>query len=172
MTFQALYEAHKNKVYNLALQYVQNREEAEEITQDVFLVIYKKMETFRHEAGVSTWIYRITINKSIDHLRNRQRKQKLVSLLQVIGIRSHEMDPPDFDHPGVKLEQKERMQEIFAAIHALPERQKTVLLLNKIEKVPLNEISLIMDLSPKAVESLLMRAKAGLEKKLKENEGI
>ena len=172
MNFQTLYEAHKNKVYNLALQYVQNKEEAEEITQDVFMVIYKKMDAFRHEAEVSTWIYRITINKSIDHLRTRQRKQKLVSLLQVIGIRPDEMDPPDFDHPGVKLEQKERMQEIFKAINALPERQKTVLLLNKIEKVPLSEIALIMDLSPKAVESLLMRAKAGLENKLKENEGI
>jgi len=172
MNFQSLYEAHKNKVFNLALQYVQNKEEAQEITQDVFLVIYKKMDAFRHEAGISTWIYRITINKSIDHLRTRQRKKKLVSLLQVIGLRSTEMDPPDFDHPGVKLEQKERIQEIFNAINQLPERQKTVLLLNKIEKVLLNEISGIMDLSPKAVESLLMRAKTGLEKKLKQNEGI
>ncbi len=158
-------------MYNLALQYVQNREEAEEITQDVFMVVYKKLSSFRQDAEISTWVYRITINKALDHLRARKRRQRLINVIQVFGFHLPENQFPDFDHPGVKLEQKEQLQVIFAAIDQLPERQKTALLLSKIEKIPFNEIALIMNISPKALESLLMRAKAGLVKRIKQNEG-
>ena len=73
---------------------------------------------------------------------------------------------PDFEHPGIKLEQKESARLLFAAIRSLPERQKTVFVLAHIEELPQKEIADIMDLSVKGVESLLQRAKINLRKKL------
>ena len=68
MTFQEIYTQHSKLVYNLALSYVQNREDAEEITQDVFVSVYQGLTTFREESQLSTWIYRISINKSLDFI--------------------------------------------------------------------------------------------------------
>lgn len=172
MHFNALYEKHKAMVYNLALQYVQNREEAEEITQDVFISIHKNYSRFRQEAEVSTWMYRITINKSLDAIRSRSRKKRFSYLTSLFGRNEAVTDPIDFDHPGVKLEQKETLQHIFNALNSLPDRQKTALILSKIERKPLSEVAEIMQVSNKALESLLMRAKTGLGKKLQQNEGM
>ena len=73
--FKALYEQHKSMVYNLAIHYLQNLEEAEEVTQDVFVKVYQKRSSFRAEATIKTWIYRITINQCLDYLRSKKRKQ-------------------------------------------------------------------------------------------------
>jgi RNA polymerase sigma factor (sigma-70 family) len=69
MNFEELYIKNKNLVYNLALQYVQNIEEAEEITQDVFLKVYQKINTFKGAAKIETWLYRVTINTSLDAIK-------------------------------------------------------------------------------------------------------
>ena len=74
--FAEIYDQHKSLVFNLALQYVQNTEDAEEITQDVFLIVHEKLEAFRMEAKVSTWLYRITINKSLDFIKAKKRQKR------------------------------------------------------------------------------------------------
>jgi RNA polymerase sigma factor (sigma-70 family) len=76
-----------------------------------------------------------------------------------------------FDHPGVQLENKEATQHIYAAINQLPERQKTALLLKTMEGLSQNQIAEVMELSPKAVESLLSRSRTNLKELLKNNEG-
>ena len=73
---------------------------------------------------------------------------------------------PHFDHPGILLEQKEKARYLFEAIETLPENQKTVFVLAHVEELPQKDIAEIMDLSVKAVESLLQRAKGNLRKKL------
>ena len=80
-------------------------------------------------------------------------------------------DIPQFDHPGVLLENKEQLGLLFKAVNSLPEKQKTALILLKIEHHTQAETALIMELSEKAVESLFQRAKTNLKKKLEENEG-
>ena len=75
MIFDEIYDNNKDQVYNLALQYVQNQHDAQEITQDVFVAVYKSMSSFRKDSLMSTWIYRITINKSLDYLKARKRKK-------------------------------------------------------------------------------------------------
>jgi len=75
-------------------------------------------------------------------------------------------DKPNFEHPGIQLEQKERSRYLFQAIDTLPENQKTVFVLAHIEELPQKEIAEIMNISVKAVESLLQRAKGNLRKKL------
>jgi RNA polymerase sigma-70 factor (ECF subfamily) len=168
MKFEALYLEYKNLVFNLALQYVQNIEDAEEITQDTFVSVHFSLNSFKADSKISTWIYRIAINKSLDFLKSKKRKKRFGYLTSIFFDDSSELkyDVPFFNHPGVQLESKEDLQDIFKKINELPERQKTALILNKIEKLKLNEIADIMNLKPKAVESLVQRAKVNLSKKI------
>ncbi|MBK9801179.1 MAG: RNA polymerase sigma factor [Bacteroidetes bacterium] len=76
MNLEELYKEHKNLVFNLALNYVQNVQDAEEITQDVFVTIHFSLHSFKAESKITTWIYRITINKSLDFIKARQRKKR------------------------------------------------------------------------------------------------
>ncbi len=167
MTLELLYEKHAKRVYNLALQYVQNVNDAEEVTQDVFLAAYKSLDKFRNESSHSTWLYRITINKSLDFLKAKKRKKRFFWFTNELT----DNDSIEFEHPGVLIENKEETAFIFSCINELPDNQKTALILNKIEQLPLAEIAGIMELSPKAVESLVQRAKTNLSKKIGGSEG-
>ena len=160
-------------VFNLALQYVQNMEEAEEITQDVFISIYQNLSRFNNTSNLSTWIYRITINKSIDFIKAKKRQKRFVFLTSLFfeNGEAQNTDSSDFNHPGIILEQKEATKRIFDAINLLNDNQKTVIILSKIEQKSQKEIADIMELSTSAVESLLGRAKLKLEALLKNNEG-
>lgn len=166
--FEEIYHTNKNLVFNLALQYVQNKEDAEEITQDVFVSAYQSLDSFQYEAKMSTWLYRITIHKALDFIKAKNRKKRFALLRSIFGIQNElEIDTPVFDHPGVSLEQKEGFEQLFKHINSLPDNQKTALILSKIEEKSQIEIAEIMQLSPKAVESLVQRAKVNLLKKLK-----
>lgn len=168
--FQALYHLHSKMVYNLALHYVQNTEDAEEITQDVFLSIFEKIGQFKHESELKTWIYRITINKSLDFLKAKQRQKR-----SFIFLPKTEMDfsnaVAEFNHPGVLMEQKEELAKLFSAINQLPEQQKTAIILLKIEQHTHAQAAEVMQVSEKALESLFQRAKGNLKRILLEIEG-
>jgi RNA polymerase sigma factor (sigma-70 family) len=172
MNFRELFEKYNKLVYNLAMQYVQNKENAEEITQDVFVKIHEKLNTFQQQADIKTWIYRITINQSLDFIK-AQKSQKRWSFFSALSLNDENkrIDVPHFNHPGVELEQKEALAAIFKCINQLPDNQKTVLILLKIEQNTQAETAKIMDISTKAVESLFQRAKKNLETLLN-NEGI
>jgi len=170
--FEAFYEQYKNMVFNLCLNYVQNREDAEEITQDVFITVYDKLTEFRAEAKVSTWLYRIAVNRCIDFDRTRKRKKRFAFLSSIFGSKNElQIDVPDFNHPGVIMEQREEMKQLFDALNSLPERQKTVIILLKIEEKSQAETAAIMGIGIKAVESLFQRAKNNLSKNLNNSEG-
>jgi RNA polymerase sigma factor (sigma-70 family) len=164
MTFKELFLLYNKMVYNLALQYVQNKENAEEITQDVFVKIHEKLNTFLQQADIRTWIYRITINQSLDFIK-AQKSQKRWSFFSALSLNDEtkRIDVPHFNHPGVELEQKEALAAIFQCINQLSDNQKTVLILLKIEQNTQAETAKIMDISTKAVESLFQRAKKNLE---------
>lgn len=153
-------------VYNLALNYVQNREDAEEITQDVFVSVYKSLDQFAGQSAVSTWIYRIAINRSLDHIKSRKRKKRYAYLLSLVGAGGETLDMPHFDHPGVQMEYKQATAHIFSCIDELPDKQRTALLLSKTERLSQVEVAEVMGISPKAAESLVQRAKANLATKL------
>lgn len=165
--FLDIYEKHQHLVFNLCLNYLQNKHDAEEAAQDVFVKIHQKMVNFREAASIRTWIYRITVNHCLDVQRARKR-QKRFGILRSFFDENNEKrtDPPDFDHPGVLLEDRESLQILFGKINQLPENQRTALLLKHLDDLPQREIAEIMQISEKAVESLLMRAKSNLNKKL------
>ena len=153
--FKKLYEIFAMDVYNLALNYVQDVHDAEEVTQDVFTNIFRNAEKFKGEASVKTWIYRITINTSLNTIKKRTRNKFLPFL-------NEENTSPDFDHPGVLLENKEQSKFLFKAIDSLPSNQKTAFILSFIDGTPRQEAADIMEISLKALESLLQRGKKNL----------
>lgn len=172
-SLEEIYHLYKNRVYNLALHYVGQTEDAEEITQDVFVAIHQSIESFKNDSTLYTWICRITINKSLDFIKSRKRKKRwavMTSLFQG-EIQTWKEHFLELQHPGIEMEQKETMNAIYRGIHSLPEQQKTALLLSKIEGRSQQEIAEIMETTSKAVESLIQRAKKNLFHWLEQNEG-
>lgn len=169
--FRAIYAQFSSRVYNTALSYLQNEEDAEETTQDVFLEVYSSAEQFQERSSVSTWIYRITVNKCLDKLRYRKRKKRLGAMLRIFGESGEVLhDVPHFEHPGIELERKESAVILFEAIDQLPENQQTAYILTYIEELPGKEVAEVMKVSVKAVESSIQRAKANLRKIIERTE--
>lgn len=167
MNFELIFYQYQKMVYNLALQYTQNTEDAEEITQDVFVKISQKLDGFKNESSLKTWIYRIAINTSLDFLKHKNsQKRFFFGLFRDSDHENRQHEPADFNHPGVVLEQKEEVTKIFGCINMLPNDQKTAVILLKIEGNSQQETAEIMNLSQKAVESLFQRAKKNLIQKL------
>ena len=153
----------QNMVYNTALSIVQNETDAEDITQDVFIEVYEKAGQFRGDALLSTWIYRITINKALD-LQRKKKRQKNGGFIQKIFSLKEEEEPINFDHPGVQLDNKEKAGILFKALKKLPENQQVAFTLHKIEGLPYQQMADVMEISLSAAEGLMVRAKAGLKK--------
>ena len=151
-----MYELYKERVFNVALSYIKNIPDAEEITQDVFVTIFRKAHQFKGLSKVSTWIYSITINKVINQVRKNKRKPTNTEDVMTIVV-------TDFVHPGVLLENKELSKYLFKAIDTLVEKQQTAFILSYIEGLPRKEVAAIMDTTLKSVEGLLQRAKANLK---------
>lgn len=133
------------------------------------------LKQFKNEATLKTWVYSIALNKSKDFLKYKSRKKRSGKIISIYkskdNDRTNNYEPSNFIHPGIELESKEQMNILFGAINKLPENQKSALILAKLDKLPQREIADIMDLSLKAVESLLTRAKNNLRKYL-EADGI
>ncbi len=160
LAFRQFYALFNEKIYNTAISYVQNEADAEEITQDVFLKIYQNALKFKGDAAVSTWVYRITVNTALNVVRKKNR-------FSFLKLGKAESTIPDFDHPGILLEQKEDAKLLFAEIKTLPTNQQTAFILSLMEGLPRQEVATIMATTLKAVESLLQRAKKNLRAKLK-----
>ncbi len=173
MTLEELYHEYSKMVYNLALQYLQNIEEAEEICQDVFVSAHQHLAKFNQESSYSTWLYRITINKCLDHLKAKKRLKRFAFIQSIFIGNSNSLafEGAELNHPGIQLEHKQELSLIFKAINNLNEQQKTAIILHKIEGLSQAEIADIMGISRKAVESLVQRAKQNL-KNLLIKEGI
>lgn len=165
--FRQIVESWKDMVFSTALGIVQSAEDAEDVAQEVFVQVYESISSFKGEAKFSTWLYRITITKSMDHLRKKKRKKRFAFVQSLFGANNEMVhDPPDFHHPGVTLDNKEKSAVLFNAIDELPKNQKTAFVLHKIEGLSYQQISEIMETSISSIESLLHRAKNNLKKKL------
>jgi RNA polymerase sigma factor (sigma-70 family) len=166
--FSVLYETHKNMVYNLCLKYLQNIEDAEDVTQEVFVIIHNSLHQFKGESKISTWIYRIAVTRSLEFIRAKKRQKRFAFFQTIFTNEKGEVktEASHFHHPGVQLENKERAAILFSAIDKLPENQKTAFILAKLEDLSYSEISEVMNISNSSVESLLFRAKQNLQKLL------
>jgi RNA polymerase sigma factor (sigma-70 family) len=165
--FRQLVDEYQDKVYNTCISLVRNAEDADDITQEVFIEVYNSIHKFRAESKLSTWIYRITVNKSLEHLRKMKRKKRS-GFLQWISSEDPDLklQIPDFNHPGVLAENSEKARILFNAIEKLPEKQRIAFTLHKMEDLSYEQIADVMQKSLSSIESLLHRAKNNLKKKL------
>ena len=166
-SFSALVTKYQDLVYNTALGIVQNAEDADDITQEVFVQVYLSVSSFKGESKFSTWLYRITISKALDHEKKKKRKKRFAFVQSLFGSHEEENNHPlEFNHPGVQLEKKESAADLFKALKQLPENQRIAFTLHKVEGQSHQEIAAIMNLSVYAIESLMGRAKVNLKKLL------
>jgi RNA polymerase sigma-70 factor (ECF subfamily) len=166
--FKALVNEHQDMVLNTCYRFVLNREDAEDLAQEVFVEVYRSLDNFREESKLSTWIYRIAVTKSLDHLRRMKRKKRFSSLKRIIGIDdpAEELPSPSGDNPEKTLAEKEKLTILQDALNTLPDNQKTAFLLSKQDGYSNSEIADILQTSVSAVESLVHRAKKNLHDKL------
>lgn len=164
--FRELVENFGKQVFNTSLGILQNTEDAEDISQEVFIEVFHSIDLFKGEARLSTWIYRITVTKSLEFLRKKNRKKRFAFVLNVFGDENaiHEKEISHFNHPGVQLENKERAAILFKAIERLPENQKSAFILHRLEGLSYVDVAEVMKISLSSVESLMFRAKQNLQK--------
>ncbi len=167
LSFADIVNTRGQMVYNTALGIVQNEEDAEDITQEVFIKVYQRINDFRQEANLSTWIYRITITTALDFEKQKKRHKRGGLLQRVFGSSEAE-NAPQFDHPGVELDKKEDAAVLFHAIKKLPDNQRTAFLLHKTEGLTNVEVAAVLSISLQAAEALQVRAKNNLRNYLKE----
>jgi len=165
--FRKLVDEWQAMVYNTALGIVQHADDADDITQEVFIQVYQSVSSFKGDSKFSTWLYRITLSKALDHEKKKKRKKRFGFVQGLFGSQQEvQLHPVEFNHPGVELEKKERANELFAALKKIPENQRIAFTLHKLEGQSYQEVAEIMNTTLYAVESLMGRAKANLKKEL------
>jgi len=167
--FKKLVDQWQDMVFNTAVSIVQHEDDADDITQDVFIQVYQSVSSFKGESKFSTWLYRIVISKSLDHVKKKKRKKRFAFVQSLFGTASEEeIHPEEFNHPGVLMENRETAATLFKAMEQLPDNQRIAFTLHKMEQQKHQDIAAIMNLSITAVESLIARAKTNLRKILQE----
>lgn len=172
--FETLVLRYQDRIYNLILRLIGNREEAEDLTQEAFLKAYRALAGFQRHAGFFTWLYRIALNTCFSRGRQLSRK-KLVETTSLNGWAT----PGDADGPRRQLEsaapspeslvgKREIQGRVQEAIANLPEEYRAVVLLRDMEGLGYEEISAVLGTTGAAVKSRLYRARLVLAEKLKD----
>ena len=167
--FEKLMAKYYPRVLNFVYRYVQNRDVAEDLTQETFIKIYKNAHAYSVKAKFQTWAFTIAKNLSLNELR--KLKRKMVSIDQTVDTGEGEVAfqlADDKAQTGAQMATKEEQAvAVREAIAALPENQRTAVLLRRYEQMSYDDIAATMGTTSKAVKSLLNRAKENLRKKLK-----
>lgn len=164
--FQELVQTYQQQVYNTCLGMIQSEEEAEDLAQEVFIEAFRSIANFRADAQLGTWLYRISVNKSLELIRKKKRKKRWAFFQAERGEVVETEATSRFAHPGIELENKERAQILFWAIDRLSEKQRTAFTLNKVDGLSYQEVAKIMEMSLASVEGLIFRARKSLQKLL------
>lgn len=157
---------HQDRVVNTCYGFLHNRQDAEDAAQQVFLKAWQALPGFRGDSKLSTWLYQIAVRTSMDILRRRQRDQRWVKVLCLLGF-SEPVTHASPKDPLVEVERRERAKLLMSAIDALPEQQRVAYTLASFERLKGEEIAEVMETTLSAVESLLHRARANLREKLR-----
>lgn len=167
--FRVLVERYKSLVFRTCMGFVHDKNDADDLTQDVFIQVFQSLHSFKGEAKFSTWIYRISVNASLNRTRKNSRNQALIRIDTLFGPgKEKEKQLPVFDTENpetilIKLEDSKWVQD---ALDSLPENQRTAIILSKYDDLSQKEISEIMKTTEGAVEALIQRAKVNLRVKL------
>lgn len=155
--FEQLVDRYKDRVFRLLSRYCRDPVECEDLAQDVFLKVFRKLDTFQGDSAFFTWLYRITVNAATDHLsRVSHRRLRLVEDEAVLdlGPRDHEAASP-----AAPLMQRELAAATRQIVAGLPEKYRTILILREFEDLSYNEIADVLQCNLGTVESRLFRAR-------------
>ena len=164
--FKLLVEKYQDRVYYSVLNILQNASEAEDTAQETFIQVYESIGSFKEASSLATWIYRIGINKALEKIRKRKNRQRLHSIIPWWMPSEEKSVDAAYLNPEIRSEHKEKAAFIFKAISELPNNQRIAFTLVRVQGMKHEEVSEIMQLSVKAIESLLSRAKENLKNKL------
>jgi len=163
--FRDFVDIYKKFVINICFKYVNDADDANDIAQEVFIEVFKTINKFRGDSKISTWLYRISTNRSLNYLRDNKKYSSLESYSKdqnyIINVSSDSVPNPEQNTLN-----KEKADIISKAIDSLPDNQKAAFILIKKDDLSYLEVSKILGLSVKAVESLIIRAKKNLQKLL------
>ncbi len=167
--FEQLIESYQKKIFNIAFRMTGNYNDAGELTQEVLVRVFRSIKSFREEASLSTWIYRITTNTCLDELRKRKNK-KVISLEEEIKTEDGELRRQIVDaapSPEELAERNEIKRCVDAAVRQLPDEQRTMIILRDIQGFSYDEISRILKCPQGTVKSRISRARLALRDILK-----
>ncbi len=163
--FRKIVEMHYQNIYGLCYRYLNNREDAEEVAQDVFIKLYQSASSYKPSARLTTYLYKIAVTRSLNRIRDRKRRRSVS--IENAGRYDESLLMAENFNPHEILEREEKHLAVRKAIDSLPEHQRTAVILKRYQELSYEEIAEVMKCSVSAVEARLHRARASLEKKLK-----
>ncbi|MFZ4592068.1 MAG: RNA polymerase sigma factor [Ignavibacteria bacterium] len=164
--FNDLVQEYSNIVLNTCYRFLLDREDAEDVSQEVFVEIYQSIRSFRGDSKLSTWIYRIAVTKSLDEIKKRNRKKRLSSYGKVLHLDEVVNWLGGGTMPDKSIMESEKLKEVMEALNVLPDNQRVAFTLSKIDGYTNTEIAAIMNVTTIAVESLVYRAKKSVTQEL------
>lgn len=159
LAFNELVILYKHRVINTCYKFLLNQEDAEDVSQDVFIEVFQSIHSFRGDAKIATWIYRIAVTKSLDELKKRNRKKRISSIGKLFHLDDVAQWIGGGKMPDADLETSENLAKINTILNQLPDNQRIAFTLSKIEGFENKEIAEIMKTTTIAIESLVYRAK-------------
>jgi RNA polymerase sigma-70 factor (ECF subfamily) len=165
--FKDIFNLYKDAVMSVCYRIVGNKVEAEDLCQEVFFKVYKSLNSFQAKSKLSTWIYRIALNQSLNSLRKKKKFREIN--LDPQNKNNNETDlisSPEIERPDRLFEKKEKEKVIWEAVQSLPKNQRVAIILQKYEGLSCEEIAGIMEATLFSIQSLIHRGKKNLYKKL------
>jgi len=171
--FQELVVRYQRKVYSICYGMLKNQQDSMDVSQDVFIKVFRYLEKFNHESSFYTWLYRITVNKCIDFIRKRKRRSE-VDYNDAIG-RDDDVDQDEQIlsstlglQPDRVYARKELREKMLMALETLTEKHRTILILREVEGLAYEEIAEVLGISKGTVMSRLYHARRYFQDAIKE----
>ena len=156
--FKVLMIKYQPRIYSALFGYVKSKEDAEDLTQQVFIRVWNKIDSFRGDSAFFTWIYRIAINLAKNHFASSASKKDKVN----ISSDDLEIDIPSYENPEISLMHKQSLQNIQSYVKTLPESLKTACTLREVDGKSYEEISVITNTPIGTVRSRIFRARESI----------
>ncbi len=167
-SFECIYKAYSGFVHNVAFRVVNNIDDAQEVTQEVFLTVYRKLESFNFKSSFKTWIYRITVNLAINYAKKRSKEQS-----RTVEYEDNKDFEKTIDSTGEKIEREQQEKDISTLLEALNPDQRACVVLRSLEGLSYQEIAESLSININTVRSRLKRAREkllALRKEMVKNE--
>src|SRR5204863_6477455 len=168
IAWEDIVRQHRRKVFNVAYKFVGKHDEAEDLTQDIFLKIFKSLDTFDRRANFQTWLISVSRNLCIDHYRSVRKERETIDR----DVDANELAPPSRDEgPMAVLEQRDRVALLRQALVALPETLRTAVLMRDIQELSYQEIADALRLPEGTVTSRINRGRTELARQVRKLRG-